>query len=126
MSKIDIFFEFTFEGPYPTSLSIGALELATNRHPGRPFLELDKMVEKYGDIVLLRGGFLTQNVVLVADPKVMTVPPYYFAKCNRIHALTRSSTLLKLLPMTTKGIRTMHLELSTTTTCFYQTVRQLK
>lgn len=58
-------------GPYPTSLAIGTLgQLATDRHPGQPFREFDNLLDKYGDIVLLRGGFLTKNMVLIADPKV--------------------------------------------------------
>ncbi len=58
-------------------MAIGTLgQLATDRHPGQPFREFDNLLKQYGDIVLLRGGFLTTNLVLIADPKVYFLSPH--------------------------------------------------
>jgi hypothetical protein len=41
-----------------------------NRKRGDPFSEFSKLQKQFGDMVLLRRGLFTPDVVLVADPKV--------------------------------------------------------
>lgn len=57
-------------GPYPTSLFVGGMASLGSRAPGDPFSAFSKLQKQFGDMILLRGGLATPDVVLMSDPKV--------------------------------------------------------
>ncbi len=67
-----ILFTNTVTGPYPSSFLTGALsDLKTIYEvPGRPMIGFDRVREKYGDFVLLRGGLVIPDILLMSDPAV--------------------------------------------------------
>jgi cytokinin trans-hydroxylase len=80
LPKLVVWLLVTFEpswkknipGPYPNSLLLGGLAVLANRKRGDPFSEFSKLQKQFGDMVLLRRGLFTPDVVLVADPKYVT------------------------------------------------------
>eukprot|EP00029_Vermamoeba_vermiformis_P013765 TRINITY_DN8693_c0_g1_i1.p1 TRINITY_DN8693_c0_g1~~TRINITY_DN8693_c0_g1_i1.p1 ORF type:complete len:500 (-),score=124.07 TRINITY_DN8693_c0_g1_i1:58-1524(-) len=56
-------------GPYPSSFVAGALQAlgATSDVPGRPMAHIDRLKEKYGDFILMRGGLILNDIIILSD-----------------------------------------------------------
>jgi cytochrome P450 len=57
-------------GPYPTSFIAGSLQVVGefNSVPGRPMAHFDRLHEKYGDFILIRGGLIAPDILMMSNP----------------------------------------------------------